>query len=152
MPASRSEGTSVGAVRTLCAKAKLPDPDVPGGPRPAAVCVYGDLVDVARQIQDADAILGVKVGSQLDVIAEQIRSLQDKARTILEEARVSAELHRASCSFKKRVGASYCLYRRSDGAAYFSMLSPEEWGASCPHRFEGAFRLEPDMTFRRLEV
>jgi hypothetical protein len=110
-----------------------------------------DLVDVAKQIQDADAILGVKVGGQLEVIAEQIRSLQDKARAILDEARASAELHRAKCSFKKRVGASYFLYRRADGDTYFSMLSPEEWGSSCPHSFEGAYRLEPDMTFRRLD-
>ncbi len=40
---------SPGTVRTLCAKAKLPDPDVPDGPRPAAICVYGDLVPVAKQ-------------------------------------------------------------------------------------------------------
>ena len=37
-----------GKVRSLCAKALVPDPSDPATPRPAAVCVYGDLVAVAR--------------------------------------------------------------------------------------------------------
>jgi deoxyribose-phosphate aldolase len=36
-----------GAVRSLCAKARRPDPDDPGCPSVAAVCVYNDLVGVA---------------------------------------------------------------------------------------------------------
>lgn len=110
-----------------------------------------DLVDVAKQIQDADTMLGVKVGGQLEVIAEQIRSLQAKARELLDHANESAELHRALCTFKKRVGATYHLYRRGDGRRYFSLLSPEEWGAAAPHPFEGSFRLELDMTFTRVD-
>ncbi len=38
-----------GKVRSLCAKALVPDPGDPATPRPAAVCVYGDLVGVARE-------------------------------------------------------------------------------------------------------
>ena len=38
-----------GKVRSLCAKALVPDPSDPATPRPAAVCVYGDLVGVARE-------------------------------------------------------------------------------------------------------
>ena len=37
-----------GKVRALCAKALRPDPTDPTTPSVAAVCVYGDLVDVAR--------------------------------------------------------------------------------------------------------
>jgi len=37
-----------GKVRSLCARARCPDPDRPDGPRPAAVCVYPDLAAVAR--------------------------------------------------------------------------------------------------------
>jgi deoxyribose-phosphate aldolase len=37
-----------GRVRSLCAKALVPDPSDPSTPRPAAVCVYGDMVEVAR--------------------------------------------------------------------------------------------------------
>ena len=38
-----------GKVRSLCAKALVPDPSDPATPRPAAICVYGDLVPVAKE-------------------------------------------------------------------------------------------------------
>jgi deoxyribose-phosphate aldolase len=38
-----------GKVRSLCAKALVPDPLDPSTPRPAAVCVYGDMVGIARE-------------------------------------------------------------------------------------------------------
>jgi len=45
-----------GKVQTLAAKARTPDPQDPTCPRPAAVCVYGDLVHVAKE-----ALKGTKV-------------------------------------------------------------------------------------------
>src|SRR3712207_6501923 len=89
-----------------------------------------DLVDVAREIQQADAMLGAVTGAKLEGLARQIRSLQEEARGILDAARRDSELHRAACSFKKRPGQIYHLYRRPEGALYFSMLSPEDWGGS----------------------
>ncbi|NHN56527.1 deoxyribose-phosphate aldolase [Calidifontibacter sp. DB0510] len=38
-----------GKVRALCAKAVTPDPVDPTTPRPAAICVYNDLVGIARE-------------------------------------------------------------------------------------------------------
>uniref|UniRef100_UPI002E14AB06 deoxyribose-phosphate aldolase n=1 Tax=Nostocoides japonicum TaxID=99481 RepID=UPI002E14AB06 len=38
-----------GKVRSLAAKALVPDPSDPATPRPAAVCVYGDMAAIARQ-------------------------------------------------------------------------------------------------------
>ena len=38
-----------GTVRTLCAKARTPDPDDADCPQVAAICVYNDLVGVAKQ-------------------------------------------------------------------------------------------------------
>jgi deoxyribose-phosphate aldolase len=38
-----------GKVRSLCAKARVPDPTDPSTPRPAAICVYGDMVTTARE-------------------------------------------------------------------------------------------------------
>lgn len=38
-----------GKVRSLCGKALLPDPTDATTPRPAAICVYGDLVTVAKE-------------------------------------------------------------------------------------------------------
>ena len=106
-----------------------------------------DLIDVAREIQEADKMLGAVVGGQLDVIAKQIQALQEQAQALLEKARVAAELHRADCHFKKRPGHVYHLYRRPNGSAYFSMLSPKEWGGRPPHRFEGSYRLEIDQSW-----
>ncbi len=51
---------TVGKVRGLCAKALNPDPTLPDTPRPAAVCVYGDMVATAK---DALGQSGVKVAS-----------------------------------------------------------------------------------------
>ncbi|GAA5017820.1 deoxyribose-phosphate aldolase [Terrabacter aeriphilus] len=39
---------TVGKVRSLCAKALVPDPSDPTTPRPAAICVYGDMVGTAK--------------------------------------------------------------------------------------------------------
>lgn len=105
-----------------------------------------DLIDTAREIQQADALLSTVTGDKLRIIAEQIRSLQEQARTILEEARKSAELHRAECRFQKRVGHVYHLYRNGN-RFYFSMLSPEEWGGHPPHAYEGSYRLMADMAW-----
>ncbi|MBI2392893.1 MAG: DUF2452 domain-containing protein [Deltaproteobacteria bacterium] len=106
-----------------------------------------DLVDVAREIQAADATLGTVTVAKLRVIAEQIRALQAQAARVLDEAKHAGELHRAACSFKRRAGHVYHLYRKqADASLYWSMLSPEEWGTP-PDEFQGSFRLENDMTW-----
>ena len=111
-----------------------------------------DLVDTARQIAEADQILGTVVHGKLSVIAEQIRSLQEQARRLLAEAQQHAVLHRARCSFQKRVGHTYHLYERSDGSSWLSMLSPEDWRGGPPHAFAGSFRLEADMSWTRVDA
>jgi deoxyribose-phosphate aldolase len=45
-----------GKVRSLCGKALVPDPSDPSTPRPAAVCVYGDMASVAREALGASRI------------------------------------------------------------------------------------------------
>lgn len=110
-----------------------------------------DLVDVAREIQSADALLGAVTSSKLELLARQIRALQAQARDLLEAAQRDGQLHRAACGFKKRPGGVYHLYRREDGALYFSMLSPEEWGRAPPHAYQGSYRLEVDMSWTPAE-
>ena len=127
------------------------DSDRPRGPQAASpyplsrLSAKHDLIDVAREIQRADASLAAVAGAQLETIARQIRELQAEAARVLEAARRDAELHRATCRFKKIPGRVYHLYRKLDGERYFSMLSPEDWQGAPPHAFEGSYRLEADM-------
>jgi len=110
-----------------------------------------ELVDVARQIQAADLSIGNVAAAKLRLIAEQIRMLQAQAQTVLGEAQRAAELHRATCRFYKRIGQVYHLYLRESGERYFSMLSPEEWGAALRDSWEGSYRLESDMSWTAAE-
>jgi len=110
-----------------------------------------ELVDLARQIEEADQMLGNVVHAKLKVIAEQMKVLQQEAKTILEKTTRDQQLHRAQCQFKRQPGKIYHLYRRTGDALYFSMLSPEEWGGEPPHEFVGSFRLENDMSWTPVE-
>lgn len=109
------------------------------------------LVDAAAEIERADATLATMTGGKLAVIAEQIKRLQAQARAVLERARRDAELHRARCSFEKKPGGVYHLYRKADGALWFSLLAPDEWSTPRAQAFEGTYRLELDMSFTRLD-
>jgi hypothetical protein len=138
---------------------KLPDPGFYDGPARAAP--YGlsrlapsfSLVNVAVEIEKADAMLATMTGGKLGLIADQIRHLQEQARTLLERAQRDAELHRARCSFEKKPGGVYHLYRmNADGQRWFSLLAPEEWLRPQPQTYEGTYRLEADMGFTRLDV
>lgn len=110
-----------------------------------------DLVMLAQEVQKADQFVRCAASNKLILIAEQIRHLQEQARKVLEETKRDAELHHAACNFKKRPGQMYHLYRRSNGTTYFSMLSPKEWGPSCPHESLGAYKLEADMSWTKAE-
>jgi len=111
-----------------------------------------DLVDTARAIQEADAVIAAVATDKLALIAEQIRALQDQARAVLERARRDTELHRAECRFEKVVGQTYHLYRRHrDGATYFSLLSPDDWRGAPPDVYVGSFRLEADRSYTPAE-
>ncbi len=138
---------------------KLPDPGYYDGPARAAP--YGlsrlapsfSLVNVAGEIEKADAMLATMTGGKLGVIANQIRHLQEQARALLERAQRDAELHRARCSFEKKPGGVYHLYRRdADSERWFSLVAPEEWLRPQPQTYEGTYRLEADMGFTRLDV
>ena len=106
-----------------------------------------DLVDTARQIAEADHMIGAVVHGKLDVIAQQIRTLQAQAREILEQAQADGALHRADCRFQKRAGHTYHLYERDDGSTYLSMIAPGQWRDGPPHRFVGSYRLQADMSW-----
>lgn len=110
-----------------------------------------DLVDVAREISQADAMVNTRVSAKLKVIADQIKALQAEARAVLEEARQDQELHRVPCNFQRRPGTVYHLYRRPDGSRYFSLLSPGDWRDSPPHESLGSYLLENDLSWTPAE-
>ena len=110
-----------------------------------------ELVDLVREVERADEVVGAVVGGQLSVIVEQIRMLQGQARRILERAVESRDLHRVACNFERVPGGVYHLYRRPGGELYFGLLSPEDWGGRPPHCWEGSYRLERDMSWTSVE-
>ncbi|PAA92545.1 hypothetical protein BOX15_Mlig011775g1, partial [Macrostomum lignano] len=115
------------------------------------VSTPGDLVSLAQQIEKADSFTKANVSNKLTVIAEQIRHLQEEALKTLEEAQLDAELHHAACNLVKKPGTTYYYYERPSQQKYLSLVSPEEWGTSCPHSFLGAYRLEFDQSWTPVE-
>ena len=78
-----------------------------------------------------------------------------QARDVLETAKRDAQLHHAACNFTKVPGKTYHLYEREPGnvqSCYFSMLSPQDWGAGkCPHKHMCSYRLEYDHSWTPVE-
>lgn len=109
------------------------------------------LVDMAAEIERADQLLSSHAEGRLEVIARQIRALQQEARAILEKARRDQELHRAAKSFQVRPGHVYHLYRRDDATLVWSLLSPADWNTEPPHVYVGSYRLEADMSWTEVE-
>jgi deoxyribose-phosphate aldolase len=52
-----------GKVRSLCAKGRNPDPGDRTAPSPAAICVYGDMVPVAREALAGSGVLVASVAT-----------------------------------------------------------------------------------------
>ncbi|MCS6856846.1 MAG: DUF2452 domain-containing protein [Sandaracinaceae bacterium] len=110
-----------------------------------------DIVDMAKAIAEADAMLGAVASAELALIASQIRALQEKARAILERVQESLAIHQVACHFPKRPGQIYHLYERKDGSRWLSIVGPEEWGGAPPgSSYIASYRLEADMSFTRL--
>ncbi|CAF0792290.1 unnamed protein product [Brachionus calyciflorus] len=106
-----------------------------------------DLIALAQQIQNADKSVQSNVTNKLNIIIEQIQFLQEQARGILEKAKLEKELHQAACNILKRPGTVYYYYKRDSGQKYLTIMSPSDWGKTCPHEFLGAYRLEYDNSW-----
>lgn len=109
-----------------------------------------DLAHVEEELSEATQLLGVVNRARLEVIAKQIKALQEEARDIIDKAEHDLLLHQADIKFKRRVGCVYHLYRRPNGSTYMSMLSPAEWGEP-PHDPMGSYRLEADGSWTRVK-
>jgi hypothetical protein len=109
------------------------------------------LVEVAKEIEQADQWIASTANAKLNVIAEQMRALRAAAEQVLAKAELDASLHRAEAHFKRYPGRVYHLYERGDGSRYWSLLSPAEWQDRMPHAFLGSYRLEADQSFSALD-
>jgi hypothetical protein len=107
--------------------------------------------ELAEEIARAESMLSARTGAKLHVIADQIKALQAEARKVLDEAREEQALTHAECAFKRIPGKVYHLYRRADGRAYFSMLSPADWNGRPPDTHAGSYRLETDYSWTPAE-
>src|SRR5689334_11018904 len=86
------------------------------------------LVDMAKAIESASAKVAMRTNAQLEVIVEQMKALQERAREIVEQASRDVDLIHAECRFTRVPGRVYHLYERADGHRYFSMVGPDEYG------------------------
>lgn len=109
------------------------------------------LVDSAKIIEAASSKVALRTNAQLEVIVEQIRNLQARAREIVEQATRDVDLIHAECRFQRVAGRVYHLYERADGHRYFSMLSPDEFGGAVPSGFVASYRYEHDESWTRLD-
>ena len=109
------------------------------------------LVDMARAIESASAKVALRTNAQLEVIVEQMKTLQERAREIIEQASRDVDLIHAECRFQRVPGRIYHLYERADGHRFFSMLGPDDYGRSGPSGFVASFRYEHDESWTRLD-
>jgi len=109
------------------------------------------LVDSARLIESASSKIALRTNAQLEVIVEQMRALQERARAIVEQASRDVDLVHAECRFRRVAGRIYHLYENSGGQRYFSMLGPDDFGGHSPAGFVASFRYEPDESWTRVD-
>ncbi len=109
------------------------------------------LVNSAREIEAADRQIGSQLEGKLELIARQIKNLQEEARLVMEKARLDMMLHKASCSFTRIPGKIYFVYSQQNEQLHMSLLSPDDWQGEPPYPYEGAYRMENDMTWTRVD-
>ncbi|MCB9657771.1 MAG: DUF2452 domain-containing protein [Sandaracinaceae bacterium] len=106
--------------------------------------------DLATRVAAASEVVSAVTTRRLELIAEQMRALRTQAEAVLRDAERDLQLNHARCSFRRKPGQTYHLYRDASGP-FFSMLSPAEWGERAPGDFEGSFRLEADASWTPAE-
>lgn len=122
------------------------------------------LVDKALEIEKADQSVKNGVHQKLDVILDQIRYLQKKAKEIIEKGEADMQMHRIRCNFEKKPGDLVYLYERtkdggdnekisrnsSENSLYFSRLSPRDWNGNPVDQYLGAYRVKNDLSYECL--
>lgn len=84
---------------------------------------------------------------QMDQIRKQVELLVEQAETIRKRVELSEKIYLAEMNIKPLIGKIYHLYEKKNGTFVLSMISFEEWGNSCPYKFEGSVKLLSDHTW-----
>merc|ERR1711988_831453 len=78
-----------------------------------------------------------------------------KLLNALKKQNVTNSYMKLRVIWSKKAGTIYHLYEKPLGAksqAYFSIMSPEDWGADMPHEFLGSYLLGYDLQFTPIEL
>ena len=108
------------------------------------------LVDMARVIESASAKIALRTNAQLEVIVEQMKALQARAREIVEQASRDVDLIHAECRFHRVAGRVYHLYQRLDGDAFSRCWAGRIWRRRTI-RVCASYRYEHDESWTRLD-
>ena len=95
--------------------------------------------------------------AKLKMLANQIKALEDEARTIINETIEIDNLNNVKCSFKKYPGNYYHLYENiihdlniniENNNTFLSILSPEEWNYDTnKYKYLASYFYDYDLTF-----
>lgn len=85
---------------------------------------------------------------KLEMLFQQMYSLQKSAEQLIENAQLNKTLHQAQCNFIKVRGQVYHFYEREDNILYCSLISPTEW--STYFKFYGSFLFDYDSEFKKV--
>jgi hypothetical protein len=67
------------------------------------------LVDTAKEIEAASASVALRTNAQLEVVLEQMRVLQQRAREIIDQAARDVDLIHVECRFRRVPGRTLLI-------------------------------------------
>lgn len=73
-----------------------------------------------------------------------LRFLKKQAIHILNNGVIQNDLIKSECRVVKVQNKVYHQYEKRDGKKFLTILSPNEWGQSCPFKYVGSFKLGYD--------
>lgn len=107
-------------------------------------------IDKGRTKGLAMSAMYEQTNRQLDQIRKQVELLMKQAQEIHDRVELSERIYKADLNFKPLIGHVYHLYRKKDESDLLSMISPDEWGRSCPYEFLASAKLLSDHTWEFL--
>ena len=106
-------------------------------------------VDQGKTKGQAMKAMYQQTSGQLEQIKDQVELLVKQAQKIHDRIALSEIIYNAECGFKALVGHSYTLYLHQEKSKYLlSLLTPQDWGKSCPYTYVAKVTLLADHTWQ----